>query len=55
MRELLVFKEYFWEFYKAQSEDVQNKIDYVLHIVIHEQKTPKQFFKHERVRKGCMK
>jgi phage-related protein len=46
MRELLVYKSYFWDFYNEQTEEVKEKIDYVLDVVINHKRIPKQFFKH---------
>jgi len=46
MRELLVYKFYFWDFYNEQTEEVREKIDYVLDVVINHNRIPKQFFKH---------
>jgi hypothetical protein len=33
MRELLVYKSYFWDFYNEQTEEVKEKIGYVLEVV----------------------
>ena len=46
MRILEPFENHFWEFYYAQTEAVQEKIDYVLEIVVTMQRIPGQFFKH---------
>ena len=46
MRTLKPFGDYFWDFYNAQTKKVQEKIDYVLEIVISMDRVPQQFFKH---------
>lgn len=46
MRILEPFENHFWEFYDAQTKTVQEKIDYVLEIVINMERIPGQFFKH---------
>lgn len=46
MRTLEPYKNHFWDFYQSQSASVQEKIDYVLEIVISMERIPKQFFKH---------
>ena len=33
IRQIIFFKEYFLEFYKAQTVEVRKKIDYVINIV----------------------
>lgn len=45
VRKLIVYKEYFADFYKAQEEKVQEKIGYVLDLVRFERQVPKKFFK----------
>ncbi len=46
MRTLQPFKDYYWDFYNVQSQSVQTKIDYVLHLVITVEMIPLKFFKH---------
>lgn len=46
MRVLEPFKDYFWKFYKSLEVKVQEKVDYVLQIVISVNKIPTKFFKH---------
>ena len=46
MRILEPFENHFWEFYNAQTKSVQDKIDYVLHIVMTVDQIPMKFFKH---------
>ena len=46
VRKVIAYKEYFTDFYKAQEEKVQEKIEYVLDLVRFERQVPKKFFKH---------
>ncbi len=46
MRTLEPFGNHFWEFYNAQTKAVQEKIDYVLEMMIGMERVPRQFFKH---------
>lgn len=46
MRRIEPFEDHFWTFYSAQREEVQTKIDYVLHIVMTMERIPAKFFKH---------
>jgi hypothetical protein len=32
-RQLIYFRNYYWDFYNAQTEKVKDKIDYVLFLV----------------------
>jgi len=45
IRDIIGYKEYFVNFYKAQDNKVQEKIEYVLDLVRFERKVPKKFFK----------
>ncbi len=45
VRKVIAYKEYFVDFYKAQEEKVQEKIEYVLDLVRFERQVPKKFFK----------
>ncbi len=44
-REILIYKEYFFNFYSKQNEKVQRKIEFVLDLVRFENQVPKKFFK----------
>jgi len=44
-RKIIVYKKYFVDFYKAQEDKVQEKIEYVLDLVRFERQVPKKFFK----------
>ena len=46
IRKIIAYKENFTEFYKAQENKVQEKIEYVLDLVRFERNVPKKFFKH---------
>ena len=46
VRKVIAYKEYFTDFYRAQEEKVQEKIEYVLDLVRFERQVPKKFFKH---------
>lgn len=41
IRKVIVYKEYFADFYKAQDEKVREKIGYVLDLVRFEKQVPK--------------
>lgn len=43
-RELIYFKDYFWDFFNSQTEKVKDKIDYVLYLVTVADRIPKKFF-----------
>ncbi len=45
-RVLEIYREYFWEFFNEQPKEVQEKIEYVLEIIISVDRIPKKFFKH---------
>ncbi len=46
MRILEAYKKYFWEFYNSLKQNVKDKVDYVLQIVISAERIPAKFFKH---------
>lgn len=43
-RQLIYFREYFWDFFNKQSEKTKDKIDYVLFLVTVADKIPRKFF-----------
>jgi phage-related protein len=45
IKKIIAYKEYFADFYKAQEDKVQEKIEYVLDLVRFERQVPKKFFK----------
>ena len=46
IRKITAYKQNFIEFYKAQNNKVQLKIEYVLDLVRFEKQVPEKFFKH---------
>ena len=46
MRILEPYKNYFWDFYNPLKQNVKDKMDYVLQIVISVHRVPTKFFKH---------
>ena len=46
IRSIIAYRENFLEFYKAQENKVQEKIEYVLDLVRFEKNVPIKFFKH---------
>jgi phage-related protein len=45
IRKIVVYKNYFLDFYQAQDEKVQSKIEYVLDLIRFERRVPTKFFK----------
>ena len=43
-RQLIYFKDYYWDFFNTLAEKVKDKIDYVLFLVTVADKIPKKFF-----------
>ena len=52
VRELIVYRHYFHEFFDRQTEKAKEKIDYVLFLVTHVDKIPEKFLKHIEGEKG---
>lgn len=46
IRQIIYYKEYFFDFYKQQSSKVKEKIDQVLFTVSVAERIPTRFFKH---------
>jgi hypothetical protein len=46
IRELIFYEQHFFEFYEQQSVKVQEKIDYVLDLLVHIEQVPEKFLKH---------
>lgn len=44
-RQLIYFKNYYWDFFNTLAEKVKDKIDYVLFLVNVADRIPKKFFK----------
>ena len=45
-REVLVYKNYFWDFYNEQNKEVQKKIDWVIKLIEEVKMVPEKYFKH---------
>ncbi len=43
-RQIIYFRDYFWDFFNSQTEKVKDKIDYVLFLITVTDKIPKKFF-----------
>jgi phage-related protein len=43
-RQLIYFRNYFWDFFNKQTEKTKDKIDYVLFLVTVADNIPKKFF-----------
>jgi len=46
IRQAIVYKHYFWDFYNAQTKEVQRKVDWVIGLVRTLHVIPVKFFKH---------
>lgn len=46
MRILKPYKNFFWDFYNPLEQNIKDKVDYVLQIVITLERIPSKFFKH---------
>jgi phage-related protein len=44
LRQLIYFRNYFWDFFNTQTEKTKDKIDYVLFLVTVADRIPKKFF-----------
>ena len=47
-REVIIFENYFNEFYLAQTQKVRDKIDFVLILISTVRKIPKQYFNQKK-------
>jgi phage-related protein len=45
-RQIIYFKNYYFDFFDKQSEKVKDKIDYVLFLITVADRIPKKFFQH---------
>ena len=45
-RQIIYFKNYYFDFFDKQSEKVKDKIDYVLFLILVADRIPKKFFQH---------
>jgi len=46
IRQIIYFKNYFFDFFEKQPENVKNKIDYVLYVITVAERIPSKFFEH---------
>ena len=51
-RKVVAYKQYFLDFYQAQSQDVQLKIEWTLKLIEVTQQVPEKYFKHIEGTKG---
>lgn len=55
-RQIIYFKDYFFDFFEQQTEKVKEKIDHVLFVVTVANRIPQKFFQHlEGTQMGSMK
>ena len=52
VRQVIVFKRYFLDFYEDQSDPVQAKIEWTLNLMRTIQQVPEKYFKHLEGTKG---
>jgi phage-related protein len=52
VRDLVIFKDYFYRFFNKQSKEAKEKIDFVLFLITHVDQIPKKFLKHITGQKG---
>ena len=45
-RQIIYFKNYYFDFFDKQSEKLKDKIDYVLFVITVADRIPKKFFQH---------
>lgn len=45
VRDIIIFKDYFLDFYNGQTEKVQMKIDYILKVIATQQRIPVKFLR----------
>lgn len=51
-REVIAYKRYFLDFYEAQTDNVQRKIEWVLNLIRITKRVPEKYFKHIEGTKG---
>jgi phage-related protein len=52
VRQVVVFKRYFLDFYKNQNDSVQKKIEWTLNLIRTTRQVPEKYFKHIENTKG---
>jgi phage-related protein len=51
-RQVVAYKRYFLDFYEAQSDNVQTKIEWTLNLIRVTRQVPEKYFKHLEGTKG---
>lgn len=51
-RQVIAYKKYFLDFYEAQPDNVQRKIEWTLNLIRVTQQVPEKYFKHLEGTKG---
>ncbi len=51
-RQVIAYKRYFLDFYEAQEETVQRKIEWTLNLIRITRQVPKKYFQHMETTKG---
>ena len=51
-RQVVAYKRYFLDFYEAQEETVQRKIEWTLNLIRITRQVPKKYFQHRETTKG---
>lgn len=46
VRQVIAYKKYFLDFYEDQSEEVQEKIEWILQLIRIVRRVPEKYFKH---------
>lgn len=46
IRQVIFYRNYFYDFFNDQPKKVQEKIDYVIDMIAYVERIPEQFFKH---------
>lgn len=52
VRELIFYRNLFYDFFDKQTDKVKEKVDYVLFLLTHIEKVPEKFLKHLEGYKG---
>lgn len=52
IRELIIYRNHFYDFFDKQTEKAKEKIDYVLFLLTHIDKVPEKFLKRIEGQKG---
>lgn len=52
VREIVFYRNHFYDFFEKQTEKTKEKIDYVLFLLTHVENVPEKFFKHLKGHNG---